>query len=405
MNFNSSLEGATEIVITGNTFIENNKHGISIGGSAGVVDDAFTITENTFSNNKVSQFSDRRYTSEVDGTVIPGKDAITIGNTFVPEEHCWEWDATDVRWLLKPGKALVDPTIKVNDDLAFKSAVGLYDCFTVSTTPGSYENDIVRVKMEVTSENVTDLVNAFALEYVEQNPENPNYRQYLPLFLDESGVAWFGPSAGFPLAAVTDSMFRVTWEEAGEYEFTLKIVAKGDEGEFDRQLASTTVTVNVVKDNAMALEHATAEKGKYASIKGENDFMNAISQLTTMSEPLTKEKINAGHEFDYVIVSDLNNDISHVDNMLFIFEVSKEGISEDDFEITNISLREGTEGINETFEVDGNTLKGYWGPPNGFLFTGEAATAFTIKFNNAGTYTVNTYAIQVEKAAKADLKK
>lgn len=102
MNFNSSLEGATNIIIiTGNTFIENNKHGISIGGSAGVVDDNFTIESNKFENNLVSQFSDRRYTSETDTNVSPGKADITANNTFIPTKHYWEWDAEDVRWLLK----------------------------------------------------------------------------------------------------------------------------------------------------------------------------------------------------------------------------------------------------------------------------------------------------------------
>ncbi len=132
--------------------------------------------------------------------------------------------------------------------------------------------------------------------------------------------------------------------------------------------------------------------------------MVAISELQTQSGTLT-ETINGGDSFDYVVVADVANNVSHVDNMLFIIEVSKEGISEDDFKITAISLRpEGeTEGINNTFTVEGNTLKGYWGPSCGFDFTGKAATAFTMQFNSAGDYTIKVYAIQVEKAAEADL--
>ena len=91
--------------------------------------------------------------------------------------------------------------------------------------------------------------------------------------------------------------------------------------------------------------------------------MGAIGTLTTQTGGLTKS-INAGQEFDYVVVADLANNVSHVDNVLFVFEVAKDGgdITEGDFEITAISLRDDTEGINETFVVEGGKLKGFWGP-------------------------------------------
>jgi hypothetical protein len=108
-------------------------------------------------------------------------------------------------------------TIGVNPDLALTSAVGLYDCFTVSTTPGDHEGEMVKVKLEATP------ATGFELEYVEQDPSNDKYGQYLPLSVVD-GVAWFGPSTGFPLAAVTDSMFRVTWLDDGNYEFKLSIM-------------------------------------------------------------------------------------------------------------------------------------------------------------------------------------
>ena len=97
-------------------------------------------------------------------------------------------------------------TIAVNPDLALTSAVGLYDCFTVSTTPGDHEGKMVRGKLKATP------ATGFKLEYVEQDSENPNYKKYLPLPV-EDGVAWFGPGTGFPLAHVTDSMLRVTWNK------------------------------------------------------------------------------------------------------------------------------------------------------------------------------------------------
>jgi hypothetical protein len=292
---------------------------------------------------------------------------------------------------------LTEPTIKVNDDFSSVSAVGLYDCFTVSTTPGGYEDELVRVKL------AANPATGFKLEYVEQDSAHDDYKKYLLLPVDEEGVAWFGPSTGFPLRAVDDSMFRVTWETAGTYNFTLSIMGGED---FGTELASDTVTVNVAEGNAMALAHATANAGEYANIKDETAFNNAMLGLipNLKLESLTKN-INKEETFDYVIAADLANNVSHVDNVLFVFEVAKAGggITEGDFEITAISLRDDTEGINETFVVEEGKLKGFWGPPKGLLFAGQAATAFTVKFNAEGTYTVNTYAIQVKPAETADL--
>jgi len=291
-----------------------------------------------------------------------------------------------------------DPTIKVNDDFSKKSVVGLYDCFTVSTTPGGYENEKVRVKLEANT------ATGFTLEYVEQDSNNDKYGQYLPLSVDENGVAWFGPSTGFPLRAVDDSMFRVTWEEEGTYDFTLSIM--GGEG-FGTELASDTVTVEVVADKAMALAHATAGAGEVASAKTTEKLMEAIQELKNeFTNQRIEFTVTENGEFDYVVVADLDNNVSHVDNVLFVFEVAKEGggITTDDFEITEISLHGNTEGINDTFEIGADgILRGFWGPPKGFPFAGEAATAFTVKFNAEGTYTVNTYAIQVKPAETADL--
>jgi len=291
-------------------------------------------------------------------------------------------------------------TIGVNPDLALTSAVGLYDCFTVSTTPGDLAGKMVKVKLEANPDTAT----GFKLEYVEQDPNHSDYGKYLLLPVDENGEAWFGPSTGFPLAAVTDSMFRVTWLEKGNYTFKLSIM--GGEG-FQEELASATVTVEVVEGNAMALAHATAGAGEVASIKKPQDLFDKINTLSPVADPATYTVNEVGGEFDYVVVADLANNVSHVDNVLFIFEITKEGddnITEDDFEITAISLRDDTEGINDTFEVgDDGVLRGYWGPAEGFLFAGKAATAFTVKFNAKGTYTVNTYAIQVKPAETADL--
>ena len=286
-------------------------------------------------------------------------------------------------------------TIGVNPDLALTSAVGLYDCFTVSTTPGDHEGKMVKAKLEATP------ATGFELEYVEQDPSNDKYGQYLPLSVVD-GVAWFGPSTGFPLAAVTDSMFRVTWHNANDYTFKVSIMG-GDN--FDTELASETVTVNVIAGDPMALTHATAGDGEVASIKNPQDLFAKIITLGPDAAPATYTVNEVGGKFDYVVVADLDNGVSQVDNTLFVFEVTKEkgSIAVGDFVITEISSRDGTEGINETFMLEGDKLRGYWGPAGGFLFAGKAATAFTVKFNVEGTYTVNTYAIQVAPAAQADL--
>lgn len=288
-------------------------------------------------------------------------------------------------------------TIEVNPDLALISAEGLYDCFTVSTTPGNYAGQMVRGKLEANT------ATGFKLEYVEQDPNHSDYGKYLLLPVDENGEAWFGPSTGFPLAAVTDSMFRVTWLEKGNYTFKLSIMGGVD---FQEELASETVTVEVVEGKAMALKHATAEAAKVASIETPTELYSAINELN-LTDGSLNINVAKGEEgkFDYVVVADLDNNVSHVDNVLFVFEVAKDGddITIGDFEITAISLRDGTEGINDTFEIVDGKLKGFWGPSEGFPFAGEAATAFTVKFNAEGTYTVNTYVIQVEPAETADL--
>jgi hypothetical protein len=88
----------------------------------------------------------------------------------------------------------------------------------------------------------------------------------------------------------------------------------------------------------------------YGAIKGLN--------LTDDSLNINVAKGEEG-KFDYVVVAVLDNNVSHVDNALFIFEVTKEGggITEGDFEITAISLRDDTEGINDTFEIVNGKLK------------------------------------------------
>jgi hypothetical protein len=273
----------------------------------------------------------------------------------------------------------IPPSILIHNDLALESAVGLYDYFTVSMVPGDYEGEEVRVKFQVTP------ATGFKLEYLEDG-------EYQTLSVDEDGVGWFGPAGGFSLTEDA-SKFRVTWKTAGTYNCTMSIMTGDD---FAEKLGEDkSVSIVVQEGHALALTHATAEARAVASAKNPEDLATKINELNLVGESLTIQVTENG-EFDYVVAADLN-DVSHVDNVLFIFEVTKDGIKEGDFEITEISLRSDTEGINETFKLVDGKLKGYWGPEEGFLFKGSAATAFTVKFKEAGSYSVQVYAIQVDK--------
>jgi hypothetical protein len=297
---------------------------------------------------------------------------------------------------------LTDPSFTLIG-IAENSAVGLYDNFTMKVDAGDYEETRALGKIELTEGQV----DGFDLEF-----KLPDGTWFGPVNFgnvgEEENVYYFGPKpGGDELGNVKDTEWRVTWKNKGMYKFEVSIVKVDEKGELAGQLGETVeVSVNVTEEKAMALQHATAEAGKVASAKTTEDLMGAIQEL---QNELTNQRIEftvtENGEFDYVVVADLANNVSHVDNVLFVFEVAKDGgdITEGDFEITAISLRDDTEGINETFVVEEGKLKGFWGPPKGLLFAGQAATAFTVKFNAEGTYTVNTYVIQVEPAETADL--
>ncbi len=298
---------------------------------------------------------------------------------------------------------LTDPSFTLIG-IAENSAVGLYDNFTMKVDAGNYEETRALGKIELTKGQV----DGFDLEY-----KRPDGTWFGPVKFgnapgNDPKVYYFGPKpGGDKLGNVKDTEWRVTWKENGTYEFEVSIVKVDENGELAGQLGKTVeVSVNVTGEKAMALKHATAEAGEVASIDDSTELYNAINELNLTDDSLNIN-VAKGEEgkFDYVVVSDLDDDVSHVDNVLFVFEVAKDGggITTGDFEITAISLRDDTEGINDTFEIVNGKLKGYWGPSKGFLFEGEAATAFTVKFNAEGTYTVNTYAIQVAPTAEADL--
>ncbi|HHU30901.1 MAG TPA: hypothetical protein GXZ53_09505 [Firmicutes bacterium] len=297
---------------------------------------------------------------------------------------------------------LTPPSILIHNDLAKTSAVGLYDYFTVEMVPGDdvYDDEIVKVKFVISRDgggSIEDpIASCLELAYLELDPDKSGYNEYLPLSIDENGVGWFGPDTGFPVKeSIMENEFRVTWKKAGTYNCTMSIMT-GDN--FNQQLGENeSVTVDVKEENAMVLAHAWADAREVTSIDDPAELAEVVKELNPGYASL-KIQVTKDGEFDYVVAADLDNEVSHVDNILFIFEVTKDDIAVGDFEITAISLRSDTEGINDTFELAGdNKLKGYWGPKEGFKFDGPAATAFTIKFNQTGSYSVQVYAIQVDK--------
>lgn len=221
--------------------------------------------------------------------------------------------------------------------------------------------------MECTSSNT----GGFTLEYWETAGDNANTFQ--PLNFTDN-VAWYGPTSGFPLID-GDSYFRVTWHTSDTYNFTLRVYEVDSSGTPQGDpLASTNVTVNVISGEPINLSWST--------------------------EP--PASISVGESFTSAVAAELAGGVTSVDNCLFVIEVTKDGAAADpgDFTITSVTGHESTEGINDTFTQVGDCLQGYWGPSDGFPFTGTATTEMTAVFNNPGNYNVTIYAIQVAPADK-----
>ncbi|NLJ99609.1 MAG: hypothetical protein GX318_00020 [Clostridia bacterium] len=273
------------------------------------------------------------------------------------------------------------PAININD-LALTSAVGLYDCFSICLVPGMYKNKELGLIIDVNPSG------GYKLGYVDQNPSSPDYKKYLPLPVGN----------GVVLPSNNSGLFWVTWEKPGNYEFIIKVIARKDgQGDFNHQLASKTVKVKVVDDKAISLKQAVVFDGEYGDIRSLEELVNVINELGTQSETIIKEDIDLGVDFDYVLVADLANGVSHVDNAYYTFRVRKDYIHKDDFEITAINLHNKTEGINENIRIEGDVIKGYLKPIGGFNLRGREVVAFTMQLKEGGIYIINFDVRQAEK--------
>jgi hypothetical protein len=110
-------------------------------------------------------------------------------------------------------------TIGVSD-LATTSAKNLWDLFKVYTAPpeGYTGEQNVKGKVKVVQGNTS----GFKLEYLEQDPSNLRAGEFIEMTFNNN-EAYFGPAEGFPWQVVDDSIFRVTWLAADNYEFKLSL--------------------------------------------------------------------------------------------------------------------------------------------------------------------------------------
>ncbi|MGI6450469.1 MAG: cell wall-binding repeat-containing protein [Desulfitobacteriia bacterium] len=115
---------------------------------------------------------------------------------------------------------------EITTSLADNVMVGGDIEYGVSTVANRYSNQSVRVKTTLSEGDAQD----FVLLY----QEGDEYKT-LPF---NNGVAWFGPSAGFPFSDAT-SNFKINFQEAGTYVFKVEVISLSD----NQVLATATKSV------------------------------------------------------------------------------------------------------------------------------------------------------------------
>ena len=260
------------------------------------------------------------------------------------------------------------PGITVHDDLSGTSIAGLWDVFSVSTTPGAYAGEPVRVRIDLDD---PEMAAGLKLEYYSDAA-----RDFLPLSFDGGGTAWFGPAAGFPLTATT-SFFRITWEQEGTYRATISLMRHDGSG-FNDVLDEETVSVQVLSGEHRAIALQWEDGSEAATVT-----------------------YDAGEPFELAARASLDNGVSHIDGVLYVIEVSQGGSAVGPSHVTATAG-----GTPVGYDQDGGFF--YWGPRGGFTFgcvTGPtvsdcqetpAATKFLVTVHQPGVYTVRAYAVQLD---------
>ncbi|HLS89073.1 MAG TPA: hypothetical protein VK008_05555, partial [Sphingobacteriaceae bacterium] len=191
--------------------------------------------------------------------------------------------------------------IRINEDLSPKSVVGLWDEFSVTTeVEEAYVGTMVRARIEIVTENA----DGFDLEYFETGGGQNVFKE----LNFQGNEAWFGPAGGFPLIDGATSYFRVTWNEPGNYEFKVSLVKADD-------------PAAVVAENTSAVEVVAGEAIKLSWQDGKQEY---TYDATGKAETST-------------VTASLNNDITHVDSVLYIIHLAKgdgKAATPDDITIT-----------------------------------------------------------------------
>ncbi|AYO31981.1 hypothetical protein D2962_16495 [Biomaibacter acetigenes] len=181
---------------------------------------------------------------------------------------------------------------------------------------------------------------------------------------DIADLGYWGPPTGFPIAADYSATTDITarFSMAGTYTITTKLVDKNN-------------------GDAVITEHSETV-----------DVVEPISLNYTTQLPTTVKK---GSNFDVTIKAtnnykNLDNTQATIERSLYIMELTKDNNPATSADVT-IKASDGQAlGYNDTEKYF------FWGPSNGFPFsTADASTTFTVTFNNAGTYSVKIYAVQL----------
>ncbi|NLB54431.1 MAG: hypothetical protein GX811_01455, partial [Lentisphaerae bacterium] len=159
----------------------------------------------------------------------------------------------------------------------------------------------------------TDDVDGFKLEFYLNEDGHQWDKNWLTCkFEAEDGksVYWFGPKEsgtliGDELGNVADTNFRVTWNEAGTFEFTVSIMAEGESGTFDEVLASTDYTVEV-KELTINPTFSLGSEQEVAGAKqalriGEDDFIADTAQVKDYSNFIGSEEVTLSKGEKYTL--------------------------------------------------------------------------------------------------------
>jgi hypothetical protein len=113
--------------------------------------------------------------------------------------------------------------------------------------------------------------------------------------------------------------------------------------------------------------------------------------------------VEAGDSINVSVTAKLAKNVEVAENIYYQISVRKQdngswiAAEKGDFVITKVNGEENTEGINNTFNVDGDELIGRWGHSEGFDFENdEVTTTMEVVFRNAGIYKVEICTIQVD---------